>query len=345
MIRTITDDIGSGSIRAVTYAVLEEEVGVGSETEDHTDGARLDLGERVIIPTPYDTNITSGLDGKRERCELNQTRGPAPTGEIADTVDNGPDLKAANDNDVLARTTTSGDTKSYPLKEMFQRGELGINEIENRRHWFDAQRFKQIHFDAREPDNSGDNWRELMSEFHEGFGNFLTSFATDEGLRLSDDMEFEDSETPAHCEAVDNAGWNPYRDLAPHVRPLYAQQVVSLMIDVLGSDYEVLCAAIERSWTRKQIGETEGYTDRASASGCGTGMLRSALRNLSRFYVSLDRLEERGERPPDMWPLVGAYTWPPVRYTPGHHRSQDLAGFMNQATGPVRKWDEVKIAA
>jgi hypothetical protein len=117
------------------------------------------------------------------------------------------------------------------------------------------------------------------------------------------------------------------------------------MTDVLGNDYEVLCAAIERGWTNQKIGETEGYTDRASASACGKGMLRSALRNLSRFYVSLDRLEERGERPPDVWPLVGAYTWPPVEYTPGHHRPHDLAGFMNRVAGPVRKRDSVKIAA
>lgn len=28
--------------------------------------------------------------------------------------------------------------KSYPLKEIYERGELGINEIENRCHWFAA---------------------------------------------------------------------------------------------------------------------------------------------------------------------------------------------------------------
>jgi hypothetical protein len=331
--RTIADEVGSGPIRAVTYTVVEEVI--GSIKEDHTNGARLDLGERVVVPIPRNTNITSGLDGKRERCELNLTGGPAPLGELTHTLDNGPDIAAANDNNALARKINSGVAKSYPLKEMYERGDLGINEIENRNHWFASQRFKQIHLNASEPDNNEDNWRELMSDFYEGcFGNFLTSFAADEGLSLSDDMEFEDSETPAHCEAVDNAGWNPYRDSEPHVRQIYAQQVVALMADVLGSDYKVLCAAIERSWTSQQIGETEGYTNRGSASACGKGMLRSALRNLSRFYVCLDRLEERGDRPQDVWPLVGTLNWPPAKYTTGHCLPWDKA-FMNQAARPV----------
>jgi hypothetical protein len=309
--QTITDEVGTGPV----------------QTES---------GERVPVSKPRNVNVTVALDGRRERRELNLTGGSAaPLGVLVHTLDNGPDLKAANDNNALARKNTLGDTKRYPLGEMYERGELGISEIENRRHWFDSQRFKKAHADARgEPDNE-DNWRELMSDFFEGFfSDYVASFEPDAGLVLSDDMEFEDSTTPADFEVVDNAGWNPYRDSEPHGRQLYAQQVVALMADVLGNDYEVLRALIERGFTSQQIGETEGYTNRASASACGKGMLRSALRNLSRFYVSLDRLEERGERPPDAWPLVGAYTWPPVRYTSGQYRPLDKA-FMNKAAGPV----------
>jgi hypothetical protein len=333
--RTITTEVGSRPIKTKTYPV--EETNGSHKAEDK---GCIDSGERVPVPMFPNDNITSGMDGKRERCELNLAGGPAPAGVIVDTIDNGPVLKAANDNSVPAI-----ETNSYPLREMYERGELGVNEIENRCHWFDAERFKTIHSAARgEPDNSEDNWRELLLEFFETlFGNSLTSFTVDKGLVVSDDGEFEDSATPADYKAVDNAGWEPTNDLAPYLRQRYAQQIVGLMGDVLGNDYRVLCAAIERRWTNQQIGETEGYTNRASASACGKGMLRSALRNLSRFYRCLDRIEERGTRPQDVWPLVGAYTWPPVAYA--RCRTRDLA-FMNQAVGPVRKWDDaMKIAA
>jgi hypothetical protein len=245
---------------------------------------------------------------------------------------------AANDNAANARQRLAGgDTKSDPLKELYERGELGISEPENRRHWFDAQRFRRVHADARgEPDNSRVDWRELMKEFFEGyFGDSLTGFAdADDDLILNDDLEFDDPTTPPDGEAV-----------APHIGALYGQQVVSLMTEVLGGDYEVLFAAIERRWTNRSLGEREGFTDRASASACGKGMLRGALRNLSRFYVGLDRLEGRGDRPQDVWPLVGTLNWPPVKYTPGHYRQRD-AHFLNRTAGPVRKWrDDVIIAA
>jgi hypothetical protein len=342
--RTITTEVGSGPIKAVTTVEL-----VGSYTEDEIDNStKLDLGERIAVPIPQNDNITSGLDGRREKTtDLNLKSGDVPNGAIINTVDNGPDLNSANDNDVLAGDNIANSPKANPLKEMFERGDLGINEIENRHHWFDAERFKTVHADARgEPDNSNDNWRELLLEFYEGFfDNIVTSTSADDGLVLNDDMEFEDSNTPTDYEAVDFSGWQPTKDLAPHLRVLFAQQVVDLMLDVLGSDYDVLCAAIERSWTNQQIGETEGYTNRASASACGKGKLRSALRNLSRFYRSLDRIEERGDRPQDAWPLVGTLNWVPVRYGPERYRTRDLA-FMNQAPGPIRKWrEDFKIAA
>src|ERR1700682_3840791 len=332
--RTITEEVGTGPIKAVTYATDES---AGSYAEEEIDNStEVDLGERIVAPIPKNDNITSSLDGRREKTtDFNFRSGDVPNGAIITTVDNGPDLSPANDNDVLTRDNIANSPKAYPLKEMFERGDLGINEIENRHHWFDAERFKNVHADARgEPDNSNDNWRELLLEFYENFfSNAVTSLTADEGLVLGDNMEFDDSPTPAHCEIVDNDGESPTRDLAPHLRQLFAQQVVALMTDVLGSDYDVLSAAIERRCTNQQIVETEGYTNRASASACGKGKLRSALRNLSRFYRCLDRIEERGDRPQDAWPLVGTLNWLPVKYGPERYRTRDLA-FMNQASGP-----------
>jgi hypothetical protein len=333
--RTITEEVGFGPIKAVTYGTDES---VGSYTVDEIDSTQLDLGERIAIPIPHNDNITSSLDERHEKTtDFNFKSGDIPNGATINTVDNGPNIKAANDNNLAARAKTANEP-SYPLREMFERGDLGISEPENRKHWLDSQRFKRLHSDARgEPDNSDDNWRELLLEFYEGFfDNIVTSTSADDGLVLNDDMEFDDSNTPTDYEAVDFSGWQPTKDLAPHVRQLYAQQVIALMNDVLGADYEVLCKAIESSWTRQQIGETQGYRDRASASACGKGMLCSALRSLSRFYVGLDKLEERGERPQDVWPLVGTLNWPPVKYTPGHYRHRDTS-FMNQAPGPIRK--------
>jgi hypothetical protein len=38
-------------------------------------------------------------------------------------------------------------------------------------------------------------------------------------------------------------------------------------------------------------------------------MVRSALRNLSRFYLGVDRLESGFEKPNAVWPLVGTSAW------------------------------------
>jgi hypothetical protein len=95
------------------------------------------------------------------------------------------------------------------------------------------------------------------------------------------------------------------------------------------------CAAfIESNWDTQTAGEKEGYKNRASASACGKGILRSALRNLSRFYARLDRLEERGDRPQDVWPLIGNLNLKPVVYPPEANRWR-RAGWKNQARGPV----------
>jgi hypothetical protein len=313
---------------------------IGSFTEEETTvDAWIDSGQRFAVLIPRDDSITKSLDGRHEKTSaFNFKIGDTPNGSIVDTVDNGPNLKAAKKNgDARVRLKLSSFPKSDPLKESYERGELGLSEPENRAHWFDAQRFRRAHADARgEPDTGRDDWRQLMRNFLEGFfEDSLTGFEADEGLVLSHDMEFDDSTTSSGGEAI----------VEPHVGTLYAQQVVNLMTDVLGQDYEVLLAAVERRWTNQKLGETEGYTDRASASACGKGMLRSALRNLSRFYAGLDRLEMRGDRPRDVWPLVGTLNWPPVKYAPGYYRERE-AHFMNRTSGPVRKWrDDLIIAA
>ena len=326
--RTITNEVGYGPIEVI-------EVGAAGSPE-----CLIETGDREVSP-PSDGDITVSLDNIRETNKFRyRPDQPLPLASLVATVDNGPVPVAANDNVKPAAEP------SDPLSEIYERGELGINEPENRQHLFDANRFRRLHDDARgEPDNSDDNWRELLIEFCEGyFDNTITSLSKDEGLVLNDDMEFDDTDTPADSGAVDCAAWNPYRDSEPHVRKLYGQQVAALMSSVLGADYDVLEAFIVRRWTARQIGETQGYKDRASASACGKGMIRSALRNLSRFYLGLDRLEERGQRPQDVWPLLGTLNWP-VKRTPGYYRPRDNM-FTNKTAGPVRQYrDAARIAA
>jgi hypothetical protein len=121
-----------------------------------------------------------------------------------------------------------------------------------------------------------------------------------------------------------------FRDMPPHALSISAKQAVALAAEVLGSDYAVLYAAIDRSWSNRWLGETEGFTDRASASACGKGMLRGALRNLSRFFLSLDRLEAGIERARDVWPLVGTSAWP------------TCGGSVTTAAGAAATWLEMK---
>jgi hypothetical protein len=136
--RTITTEVGSGSIKAVTCATDES---AGSYAEEEIDNStEVDLGERIEAPIPENDNITSSLDERCERTtDFNFKSGDVPNGTIINTVDNGPDLNPANDNDALTRDNIANSPKACPLKEMFERGDLGISEIENRHHWFDAE--------------------------------------------------------------------------------------------------------------------------------------------------------------------------------------------------------------
>lgn len=213
---------------------------------------------------------------------------------------------AANDNIEINR--------GWPLKVMYEKGDLGINEIENRHHWRDVLRLKRILDDSRyEPDNSAnvnDDWRELVDEYLEIHENSMIVEP------VSDDYSMEQNFNPEFVDSfkdgpgfVDNNTWNPYRDIAPHAKWLHAKQIVALAADILSCDYPILMAVIDRNWTIRQIGETEGYTDRITAAACGKGMVRGSLRKLTKFFLALDRVEINGNAPKVVWPLVGSSAW------------------------------------
>jgi hypothetical protein len=296
--RTITNEVGTGGIAVTTPADVEEHRGMEKRSPLASDDFASALSKIEISYRPDQ---------------------PLPLASLVATVDNGPRPIAVNDNRPVR----------YHLKEMAQREELGINELENRRHWFDAERLKRdIAISNGEPldDSAAHDWRELASVY---IGEEIEPMVRDTGLQLSDDAEFEDTDVPGECGVVDNAG-GEYNQ----IRLLHARQVVSLAEQVLGHDFNVLKSAIVDNWTARAIGENELFMDRASASACGKGMLRSALRNLSRFYASLDRLELNGDRPLDVWPLIGTPQGQSRVVLPGPFRWRGNS-YLNQAPGPV----------
>jgi hypothetical protein len=286
-LQTITDEVGSGPISISTPTDLEHDI-------------------RAIERNPAqetNENITPGLDDDQRRIEINyRPDRQLPLGSLTNTIDNGPVPRAANDNK----------SKSSLINELFERGELGINETLNRRHFHDAMRFRRDHMLVSgevTDDDAVDEWRELMPDFFEGYSGFTTTIEPDQGLLLDDDMEFSDSKSSAAGEVVDFARWCPMRDLHKPAYRIQAQQAISLAAADLGHSYAILNALLTRSWTLQMIGETEGFKGRASASACGKGMVRSALRDLSKFYLGLDRLESGFEKPIAVWPLVGTSAW------------------------------------
>jgi hypothetical protein len=305
-LQTITDEVGSGPIGVYAPHDFDEDV-------------RAD--ERKPI-SQTNGNITSEMDGKQRTIKISyrpDKRPPLTT--LVNALDGGPQPQPSNDNRPAR----------YHLREMAQRVELGINEPENRRHSFDAGRLKRdIAMSTGEflNDSAASDWRELALP-HLDLDETIVSFARDTGLTLNDDGEFQDTDVPNDCATVDNAEGE-----YDQIRTLHARQVVSLAEDVLGHDYKVLTSLILDNWTARTIGENEGFMDRTTASACGKGMIRSALRNLSRFYAGLDRLEISGERPLDIWPLIGTpRSIPPVAHS-GTFRWEGNS-YWNQARGAV----------
>lgn len=212
----------------------------------------------------------------------------------------------------------------YHLQGMANREELGVNIYESLRNWTVSERFRRDAAIARgEPVayRPGDDWRETREEYVGQPDAPLA--AKDHALSLSDDLEFEDVGVP-----------DPQPDATAESNAicfLYAQQLMDVMHDVLGHDFEVLKHVIVENWSAQMLGEDEGFINRASASACGKGLIRAALRNLDRFYTKLDRLEQNGSRPQDVWPLIGTQNYPAVT------RQEVAAGYLNQARGPVIK--------
>jgi hypothetical protein len=313
--KTITDDedVGCGEISISSPIELEA-------TDLHTGRAE----ERS--PAQQDDNITTAMDGGRRKIEIKYRPDQAPPlASIVSALDDGRYTPPVNDNK----------PSRYHLREMAQRGQLGTNEAENRRHWFDAQRLKldlAIATGDLLSESASKDWRELCLPV--GIGDDEPeSFATDVGLVLSDDGDFQDSDVPGECRVVDNAEGE-----SDQIRLLHRRQLVSLAEDVLGYDFKVLKSVIVDNWTARMIGEDELFMDRATASACGTGTIRSALRNLSRFYLNLDRLELSGQRPLDVWPLIGK----PAKLPPATPHAGSLpqqasrnTRYLSQARGPV----------
>jgi hypothetical protein len=121
-LQTITDDVSSGRIDIST-------------PDDIDDNGRAE--ERVFIPQTNE-DITPALDGKRYKVEFGyRPDTPPPLATPVTTVDDGPPAIAppANDNK----------SKPSQINELFKRGELGIDETLNRRHFHDAMRFISDH--------------------------------------------------------------------------------------------------------------------------------------------------------------------------------------------------------
>jgi hypothetical protein len=298
---TITDEVGSGQIQISMPVGVEEHRGIEY---------------RSSVPAKSNPLRKAPISYNPDR--------PLPRDSLVNAVDNGRCLKPANDNR----------HDRYHLQEMAQRGELGTNEPENRRHWVDAERLKRhIAISNGEPlnDSAANDWRELAPEY---IGEEIGSLAGDIGLHLSDDVEFEDTNVPDECAVVDHAEGE-----CDQIRLLRGRQVISLAERVLGHDFAVLKSVVVDNWTARMVGEDELFMDRASASACGKGMIRSALRNLSRFYANLDRLELSDQRPLDVWPLIGTPQSQSRVARPGPFRWQGNS-YWNQARGPV-----IKVAA
>jgi hypothetical protein len=118
----------------------------------------------------------------------------------------------------------------------------------------------------------------------------------------------------------------------PTERFLHARQVVALADDFLGDGFGVLKRVMIDCWSAQMLGFDQGRKDRGQASAAGQALILAALRQLTRFYDKLDRIERSGESPRQVWPMVGTFT--PSR--PALPCPQRGKSYLNQARGPVR---------
>lgn len=118
----------------------------------------------------------------------------------------------------------------------------------------------------------------------------------------------------------------------PTERLLHARQVVALAEDFLGDGFRVLKRVMVDCWNAQMLGFDQGRKDRGQTSAAGQAMILAALRQLTRFYDKLDRIERDGESPRFVMPMVGTFTITrPAVPHPQHGKS-----YLNQACGPVK---------
>lgn len=119
----------------------------------------------------------------------------------------------------------------------------------------------------------------------------------------------------------------------PQSRFIHARQVVTHAEDFLCDGFRVLKRVMVDCWTAQMVGSESGrHNNRASASAAGQAMIMGALRQLTRFYDKLDRIEQTGESPRFVIPMVGAFTVS----RPAVCHPQRGKSYLNQAPGPVR---------
>ena len=197
----------------------------------------------ICTPTQLESSddLETTLDGRRHSISVNyRPNAPLSLAGLVTTVDDGPAKRPANDSRPAR----------YHLKGMAQRGELGINEPENGRHWFVAERLKldiAISSGELRNDFAAHDWPALMLPY---IGPEPESFVRDVGLILNDESEFKDSDVPGECAVVDNAEGE-----YDQTRILRAGQVISLAKELLGNDFAVLQSIIVNNWTLREVGE------------------------------------------------------------------------------------------
>lgn len=213
----------------------------------------------------------------------------------------------------------------WPLRELFARGELGISEIENRRHWEACLRFKRAHVYSAEPvPSDAEDWRDLMLPVAATADvQPLEPLPADTASVRDDDGEWVDGGTASLGNVVDCSAFDAYRDIPPPGEEISAKQTIALAATVLSAEYPIIVAAVCRGWNLQQIGETEVEigSNGATARSVGKGMLRLALRSLTAFWLAFDRHVE-GTPLIRTWPLVATPAWlfadmPDIRWRRG----------------------------
>jgi hypothetical protein len=119
----------------------------------------------------------------------------------------------------------------------------------------------------------------------------------------------------------------------PPNRFIHARQVVAHAEDFLGDGFRILKRVMVDCWNAQMVGSESGrHNNRATASASGQAIILAALRQLTRFYDKLDRIERDGVSPRFVMPMVGTFT--AQRLAVCH--PQRGKSYLNQCHGPVK---------